>query len=97
VDAAAKTKVKFQTLLNVRAETKRRVEAATKAADANAQVTSFRATSSPTAPHKRAHVPEKLAVGPHRSDGDHNHHQEVNHNHQHGAETNHEASSSHAH
>jgi hypothetical protein len=96
VDAAAKTKVKFQTLLNVRAETKRRVEAATKAAEANAQVTSFRATSSPSAPHKPAHAPGTLAVGAHHPNGDHEHH-DGDHEHHRGATTEHAASTGHAH
>jgi hypothetical protein len=98
-DAAAKTKTKFQTLLNVRAETKRRVEAATKAAEANTQVTSFRATSSPTAPRKVGHVPVpgKVADGMHHQEGDHDHHHEGDHDHHHGAATGHEASSGHAH
>jgi hypothetical protein len=97
-DAAAKTKVKFQTLLNVRAETKRRVEAAATAAEANAQVTSFRATSSPTAPHKPAHAPGTLAAGAHHPDGDHAHHHDGEHEHHRGATTGaHEASSGHAH
>jgi len=98
VDAAAKTKFKFQALLNVRAETKRRVEAATKAAEPNAQVSSFRATSSPTASHKLAHLPGKLTVGPHHHpDGVHDHHHEGDHDHSHGAATEHAASSGHAH
>jgi hypothetical protein len=97
-DAVEKTKVKFQTLLNVRAETKRRVEAATKAAEANAQVTSFRATSSPAARHKPAHAPGTLAVGAHHPDGDHAHHHDGDHEHHRGATTGaHEASSGHAH
>jgi hypothetical protein len=98
-DATAKTKLKFQTLLNVRAETKRRVEAATKAAEANTQVTSFRATSSPTAPHKVGHVPVpgELADGMHHQEGDHDHHHEGDHDHRHGVATGHEASSGHAH
>jgi membrane protein involved in colicin uptake len=49
-DAAAKSKAKALTLLGVRAETSRRIEAARKAAEANAKVTSFRATGSSAAP-----------------------------------------------
>jgi hypothetical protein len=89
VEAAAKTKVKFQTLLNVRAETKRREEAATKAAEANAKATSFQATSSPTTPHKLAHVPGKVAVGMQHPNEDPDRHR--------GATTGHQATAGHGH
>jgi hypothetical protein len=72
IDAAAKTKIKIHTLFTVRAETTRRIEAATKAAEANAQVTSFHATSS--GPHTLGHGPGKLAIGVHHTDADHGHH-----------------------
>jgi colicin import membrane protein len=45
IDALAKAKAHTTSVLNVRAETQRRIEAATKAAAANAQVTSFRPPS----------------------------------------------------
>ena len=71
-DAAAKTKVKSLTLMSVRAETMRRIEAATKAAAANAQVTSFHATSSGL-PINRNPGTEHREVDLPRADTDHVH------------------------
>src|SRR5215470_8002239 len=63
-DSAAKIKVKISTALSVRAETMRRIEAATKAAEANAQVTTFRATSA--TPRTLSHGPGAHDVVAHR-------------------------------
>jgi hypothetical protein len=60
VAAAAKSKTKAQTLLAVRAETNRRIEAARKAAEANAKVTSFRATGPTPAPGPLHHGPGQI-------------------------------------